>query len=505
MAVTATTSTLSTNAKYINYSASTASADAKTLLLAITDALVAMPAPNQWSRFDSPGGTSVLGTDDDCTTVLRRQTKDFATTSDYQYLGLNMSHTGSNAFYTLYLTQTTDWTSATSATAYGNVCAGPDATFLNTKGLRIPDSLINYSASGTIWLFNENFGTYFVFTGTGITQGYENSYYVGEYAKDFGENAPTGTTIHPAVAVNLRYFFKGSGTAMNSVRWTADNNYRYNQGGGTDFAGHLNSQYQSGHYHAGSTYNASHYNSFGNEWRAQFALAEYPTVASASNQGKGFTRTSSEIGTPAQWNLSYPIGLTTRLHMGWLGWMGHTTSLNAWSLVSHWHHNGGTGTNHNGSQNPNTFRNSLNGYGGSLRGYGLNQYTPDLANGNSIAVYEPTLSTGTINSNYNYYGTYSPYNQSTSTTVDSTTGIAYRNWNFQYYAGTATKFSLLGRLKNFRFSIGHGDMEYEFLDTGTLTLNSEGEFDAAGTSTECWAIPFGNHSLQAGATCWVKK
>jgi len=505
MAVTATTASLSTNAKYINYTASTASTDAKTLLLAITDALVAMPAPNQWSRFDSPGGTSVLGTDDDCTTILRRQTKDFATTGDYQYLGLNMAHTGSNTYYTLYLTHTTDWTSATDAAAYGNVCAGPDSTFMNAKGLRIPNDLINYTASGTIWLFNENFGTYFVFTGTGITAGYENAFYVGEYAKDFGENAPTGTTIHPAAAVNLRYFFKGSGTAMNAARWTGENNYRYNQGGGTDFAAHRNTNYQSGHYGGGSTYAATHYNSYGNEWRAQFALAEYPTVATASSNAKGFTRTSSEIGTPAQWNINYPIGLTTRLHMGWFGWMGHLTNLSAWSLISHFHHHQGSNVNHQGHVCPNLFKNSINGYAGSLRGYGLNQYTPDLANGNSIAVYEPTLGMGTLNSNYTYYSTYSPWSQSTQNTADPTTGLPYQRWNFQYYSGTATKFSLLGRLKNFRFSIGHGDMEYEFLDTGTLTLNSEGEFDASGTSTECWAIPFGNHSLQGGATCWVKK
>ena len=496
MAVTATTASLSTNAKYINYTASTASTDAKTLLLAITDALVAMPAPNQWSRFDSPGGTSVLGTDDDCTTIIRRQSKDFATTGDYQYLGLHMEHTAGNTYYTLYLTHTTDWTSATDATAYGNVCSGPDATFLNAKGLRIPNDLINYTASGTIWLFNENFGTYFVFTGTGITQGYENAFYVGEYAKDFGENAPTGTTIHPAAAVNLRYFFKGSGTAMNSQRWASDNNRYYNMGGSERHQGYRTS--------GGNTWMASHYNAYGNEWRAQFALAEYPTVATANNVTPGFARASAEIGTPSSWNLSYPIGLTTRLHMGWLGYIGHQGNAHAWSLISHWHHTQGTNNNHRGDYCPGTFKNSLNAYSGSFRSMGLNQYTPELANGNDIAVYEPTLSTGTVNSNYPYYST-DVGSQSTSSTVDSFTGLANRQWNWGYYSGIATKFSLLGRLKNFRFSIGHGDMEFEFLDTGTLTLNSEGEFDANGTSTECWAIPFGNHSLQAGATVWVKK
>ena len=48
-------------------------------------------------------------------------------------------------------------------------------------------------------------------------------------------------------------------------------------------------------------------------------------------------------------------------------------------------------------------------------------------------------------------------------------------------------------------------MEFEYLDTATFPIDASGNFDPSGTSTDFWGIPFGNHSLNAGATMWVKK
>ena len=95
--------------------------------------------------------------------------------------------------------------------------------------------------------------------------------------------------------------------------------------------------------------------------------------------------------------------------------------------------------------------------------------------------------------------------QNNTTTTSYTSPYQQKYWNVSEYDGTKIKFSLLGRLKNFRFSCGHGDMEFEFLDTGTFPIDARCNFDPSGTSTEFWAIPFGNHSLKAGATLWVKK
>ena len=519
MAITITTNTLSTNAKYINYSASTAAADAKDLLLAIANALVAMPAPNQWTRVDTAGSTAVLNANDDGTVVLRRQCEDFADSGHYQFLGISLSSDGSA--YTMKLTHCAAWGSLGSATGYSGVAKSPDDTFSFADGLRIPAGLVNYAASGTIWLFNENFGTYFCFTGTGITQGYENSFYVGEYKKDFGENAPTGEYIHNGVAINTRYWFKGTGVGVNLFPtyssygyWPMVSNYGqyYNYGGGTGMAWRDNGP---GSYMYGHTYYATHYSRHGNEYRSQFALTEYPIIndtetGDSNRRKKGFTKSSSEISSPAAWDHTWQIGTSTRVHMGWMGWVGHTHRGNACSIISHWDQKdaasvqnyGGDGNSSTSEGGPGLFSNAMNKYRQSFRTLGINQGTPVIGS-TAIAVYEPTLSCGMLNAQKGA-GYFTP-GQTTSTSTSYTAPYQQKYWKVDDYDGTKIKFSLLGRLKNFRFSCGHGDMEFEFLDTGTFPIDASGNFDPSGTSTDFWAIPFGNHSLKAGATLWVKK
>ena len=131
MAITITTNNLSTNAKYINYSASTAAADAKDLLLAIANALVAMPAPNQWTRVDTAGATAVLNANDDGTVVLRRQCEDFADSGHYQFMGIHLSSDG--ASYTMHITHAAEWGSLGSETGYTNAAVSYTHLTLPTK------------------------------------------------------------------------------------------------------------------------------------------------------------------------------------------------------------------------------------------------------------------------------------------------------------------------------------------------------------------------------------
>ena len=509
MAITITTNSLSTNAKYLNYSASTAAADAKDLLLAIANALTAMPAPNQWTRVDTAGSSAVLNANDNGTVVLRRQCEDFADSSHYQFMGIHLSSDG--ASYTMHITHAAEWGSLGSETGYTNAAKSPDDTFSFALGTQIPAGLINYGASGTIWLFNENFATYFVFTGTGITQGYENAFYFGEYKKDFGENAPTGTYIHNGVAINARYFFKGNGCGINQFMtysspgyWAMQSNrgQYYNPAGGTAMNWQDNGP---GSYLYGNTNFGFDWNSNGMEARSQFACTEYPIINIATGtdyQRKNFTKTSSELAAPTSWDHTWQHGTTTRVHMGWMGWVGHIGRGSSSSIIAHWQQPTAGAVNESGQDGPGLFQRNTNRYRQSFRTMGINEGTPTIGS-TAIALYEPTLSVGTLN-HTKAYGYFTP-GQSTSTSTSYTTPYQNKYWNVENYAGTNIAFALLGRLKNFRFSCGHGDMEFEYLDTATFPIDASGNFDPSGTSTDFWGIPFGNHSLHAGATMWVKK
>ena len=196
--------------------------------------------------------------------------------------------------------------------------------------------------------------------------------------------------------------------------------------------------------------------------------------------------------------------------MGWMGWVGHTHRGNACSIISHWDQKdagsvqnfGGDTASSSAEGGPGLFSNCMNKYRQSFRTLGINQGTPVIGS-TAIAIYEPTLSCGMLNAQKGA-GYFTPA-QNTTTSTTYTAPYQRQYWNVDNYDGTKIKFSLLGRLKNFRFSCGHGDMEYEFLDTGTFPIDASGNFDPSGTSTDFWAIPFGNHSLKAGGTLWVKK
>lgn len=179
MAITVTDTSLSTNARYVVYSGSTAANDAQTLLLKINDALVNLG----WTKYDNAGAAAVLGTADDAKVIMRRVTNDNASSGHYSYLSLRMQHSAST--YNFYLTYSSGHTGNTTYGNWINPVYSRSTVFSNASGVLVNPS---FTAGGTIWLFDEGNSLVMKFTGTGFTEGEPKSVlYFGEYDKIFGE------------------------------------------------------------------------------------------------------------------------------------------------------------------------------------------------------------------------------------------------------------------------------------------------------------------------------
>lgn len=507
MAVTITSSTLSTNAKYLTYGASTAAEDAAEHCKKITDTLISLG----WSRFDTAGETAVLGTTSNATRVLRRATYDNASSGNYQYLGITVSWDGTASYYTLRLTGAAGWSDAASATAFVNPVRLPYGTESSNwksdaSGIYI-DNKLNALGGGTLWIFNDTHGTVFVFTaGTQLNDG-TNVYYVGEYNKTFGEHAANSSSyLHNGIMFNGAELSGNSGAPWGSTPSLALWSYRSSSSPGltpiteVEYNARLPlvqrssapalDAYSDGEAtgYVAPTQVASHVMKAG-ETRPQFVLTEYPT---STNTTSLFGRNIES--TPESWDNSY-IGtsnnqLATRMHFGWLGWVGHNGPM-SYSLASYT-----DGTNSHFGHGHDVYDSDKTDFLSRLSGKSIDSYS------NDYVIYEPSISVGHTGrpAGRNHSMSFS-YTVSGYRPLTYAQGISYAATT-STYAGTAVKFSVFGKMYGIKMGIGFATDQLGFLDTATIPVDANGFYSATGTDTDHWAIPlqYGGNSV-----LWVKK
>jgi len=459
MAITVTDNSLSTNARYVVYSGSTAANDAQTLLLGINDALVNLG----WTKYDNAGASAVLGSADDAKIIMRKTTYDNSNSGHYTYLSLRMRHnSGAYIFYIMY---SADHTGNSTYGQWVNPVYSRSNVFSDGNGIEVNP---NFTSGGTIWLFQEDNSLVMKFTGTGFTEGERRScFYFGEYDKIFGEACDTSTGyIHNGVAIDGNEFVEGTGV-VNSAQ-----------------GGNISSYYSN----ASAPYYYQTFDTHQSEEGtdcAQFALTEYPQTSAQVDQQYDYLR----IGRTGY---DAPIGMTssndgsysdyTRVHLGWLGWIGHIAPSYKTCLASV------IGTN-TSSSNPRQshFTSGVNRYTMPVTRQ-IQQYLPNPSS-NQIALYEPVISSGTIN----------------SAKASSSSHSLYSTLNNNLTAKRV--FAMHGKLFGFRMSLGQPPVAgggYAFLDTANIPLDVDGYYNASGTTTACWAIPIWTNSY-ASACLWVKK
>jgi len=456
MAVTVTDNSLSTNARYVVYSGSTVADDAQTILLGIKDALVNLG----WTKWDNAGANAVLGTAADAKIIMRKETYDNASSGHYKYMILRLSSTGSA--HTLKIAYAADHSNNASYNSWVNI-AYNRTSFNDNEGKAIT---LSFLSGGSIWIFVEDHSIVFKFTGTGFTEATQGScLYFGEYEKIFGEacDASTGY-IHNGVAIDGNDFVTRTGTFGYYNGIWANGSYG---GSASGYVGYVNPKL------AGT----------GGGFGSQFALTEYPQAAGSTytilraGQANWNAPLASTSATDADGILDY-----TRAHLGWLGWIGHVAPAHISNLA----------TVIDGSQSQSVPQTDM-----FTSGYWrytttpveeIAQFLPNPSSPSSIALYEPVISSGTVN-----------YNHLTSSSAHS----------YDSYSSSSQRrgFAIHGKLLGFRMSAGQPPTEsggYQFLDTGTIPLDADGYYSASGTPTSCWAIPIFN-GTRASACIWVKK
>jgi hypothetical protein len=469
MAVTITTNTLSSRVRYLNVSASTANADAKDVVLAMANALIAMG----WSRFDTAGATAVVGTNDNAGVILRRACYDNAQSGHFNYLGLRLTGSGTNT-YTFHLIQAADWSNTTSMSAF----VGGAAAATYTPNSTGRTNFLNFAQGGTIWLFDS--GRTLVITsqsGSTLIKGLDSTWLVGEYKKEFGENVNAATGyIHNGVFTCNRWLMDGNGTGLSDAGDTVGHTAM--SGFVTYGASAGGPQYQAtpeagmGWYAYPTQATRYLYFTAGTGY-SQFVLTEAPAVSAAADA------LSRNTAAPAACGKSF----TTRMLMGYFGYVGHTTFYSAMS-VNHIMRGSmndvvtgastiATSTDHRaadiGSPVPFGATNSskftlLNS---------IQEYSPTVLPTNlKFVVYEPTLSCGTSNG------------LATTWTLSNTQNMTY--------SGPQYKFSMLGRIFDMKIFGPYTSEKYTFLDSMTIPCDSDGFYSEQGTNKDFWVIPTSN-------------
>ena len=501
MAVTVTTTTLSTHARYLNVSASTSNNDAKTIILAMANALIALG----WSRYDTAGATAIIGTDDNAGVILRRALTDNASSSHYNYLGLRLVGT-STTTYTFHLIQAADWTGTTVMANFVSAAnLGPAYYTPNTTG---NTRFMSFSQGGTIWLFDG--GKTLLITsqsGSSLTKSVEQTWIVGEYKKEFGENVNSATAyIHNGVFTNDRAFLDGAGVTANATGNTdVLTSIMGSYTGGTSSQGQAYIYSRVSKNSSGSTSGSYNPNSYSGSTiktgtgvaLPQFGLTEAPTITSAGGTQNSVTSSRAAIAPVAvDW------GFTTRLNMGWLGYIGHINEFYATSINAEFLGNtngqtfdtftqvtlptsnrisGGVGTEYisSGSQGAGTGPILFSARGTYnyplLNSSSFQEYSPATLPSNLLfTVYEPTLSCGTSN------GIQSNY---------------YSNGQSNTYSGPQYKFSMLGRIYDLKVFGPFTSEKYVFLDSMTIPVDADGFFATGGTNTDFWILPVGGNNM----------
>jgi len=479
MAVTVTTNTLSSRVRYLNVSESTANADAKDVILAMANALIALG----WSRYDTAGETAVVGSDDNAGVILRRACYDETTSGHYNYLGLRLVGSGTNT-YTFHLIQAADWSSTTSMTAFVSAAACAAYTPNTTGNTRF----MSFAAGGTIWLFDS--GKTLLITsqsGAFLTKSMENTWIVGEYKKEFGENVDAATEyIHNGVFTNDRWLLDGCGVSSSTVSQSsqlisvpgvlAPTSVMTRVAFDNTLTDYSNVSWTQGiRTGTGSGY-------------AQFSLTEAPSVGTTPLNSVTATRTAV---APT----SVQFGFTTRLLMGYLGYIGHNNDTSSNSIYAEFigYTSGqkkdvytipASRTTTNPVPASSSSSATAAGWGPTLfcargpNGYPLintiQEYSPATLPTNLLfTVYEPTLSCGTSNG----------INSTLSSTVPATLT----------YSGPQYKFSMLGRIFDLKIFGPFTNEKYVMLDSIIMPCDADGFFAVGGTNKEFWILPSGNN------------
>jgi hypothetical protein len=486
MAVTITPNTLSARVKYLNVSPSTANEDAKPIVLAMAAALVTLG----WTRYDTANATEVVGSPSDAGVILRRACQDFANSGHYNYLGLRLVGSATTT-YTFYLTQAADWTGTTSMSSFVNAAQNTIYTPNTTGNTRF----LNFGQGGTIWLFDSG-KTLVIQTSSGstITKSFESTWIISEYKKEFGENVDSSTGyIHNGVFTNDRWLLDGNGGDTAGVVLNGSNP-SYNSamllgpvGLGAQSQNILfNTSYTSSTLTATTDSNGAIKLSSGAPC-SQFCLTEAPAVSGTVNNSNTYTY---NFAPP----VSCGIGFTTRMLMGYMGYIGHISDTFRISINSHFigAYNG-QGNNYNtlftgvttvaGNQpegvNVNSASPGLFTAPGDTRYTVLNSLSPQefspLSSTLQYTIYEPTLSCGTTNG------------------LDTNRLVGSLNADRYIYTGPQYKYSMLGKMYDLKIFGPFTAEKYNFLDSITIPCNSEGFYEEGGVDKDFWLLPTGNH------------
>ena len=471
MAVTITTNTLSSRVRYLNVSGSTANDDARDVVLAMANALIALG----WSRHDTAGANAVIGTNSNAGVILRRAMSDNAQSGHFNYLGLRMVGSGTNT-YTFFLTQAADWTGTTSMSSFVSGATNGSAYTPYTPNTTGRTDFLNFAQGGTIWLFDG--GKTLIITsqsGSTLTKSAGSIWIVGEYKKEFGENVNAATgTIHNGVFTNNRWFLGGNGIggSSNSHVMLAGVQVPGSTVGGIAF--NYNTETSQGAESFGN-------NGFGNYyWAAgytnsQFVLTEAPAVSA------GTSGLSRDAVAPTTCGVSF----TTRILMGYLGYIGQVTPTHANSvnIVLTGSADGVTGAGSFGQGNGVTGAASMPFSTSGARTNTLNnisllnaiqEYSPStMPTALQFNIFEPTLSCGSSNG--------------------LPTSWAMPSSGSGSYSGPQYKFSMLGRIFDMKLFGPYASEKYVFLDSMTIPCDSDGFYNAQGTNKDFWLIPSGNH------------
>jgi hypothetical protein len=487
MAVTVTTNTLSARVRYLNVSASTANEDAKDIVLAMADALVDLG----WTRYDTAGATAVIGSDSDAGVILQRACQDFATSGNYNYLGLRLVGSATTT-YTFHLIQAADWTGTTSMSSFVNAAQNTVYTPNTTGNTRFLDFLLG----GTIWLFDSG-KTLVIQTSSGatLTKSFEGTWIISEYKKEFGENVDSSTGyIHNGVFTNDRWLLDGNGvdTAVSPSGLGVTAQWNSRLIGGFVYMGNASQSLYFDNYEGNDTSTTDPNGGIRTASGApssQFCLTEAPAISTT-------TLNSNTQTFPTAPPVSCGFGFATRMLMGYMGYIGHISETFKISAYSHFigaYNSIGYASNRyttifsgvesvpgNDPENP-----ASSDSPGLFSMFGANRYT--LINSSSTqefspssstlqyTIFEPTLSCGTTNglSNIRRYGT---------STAD--------RFN---YSGPQYKFSMLGRMYDLKLFGPFTAEKYTFLDSMTIPCNSEGFYEEGGVDKDFWVLPTGNH------------
>lgn len=470
MAVTITTNTLSDRVRYLNVSASTANADAQSVVLAMANALIALG----WSRFDTAGATAVIGTADNAGVILRRAMSDNAQSGHFNYLGLRLVGSGTNT-YTFYLIQAADWSNAASMSAFVGAATNGATTTPYTPNTTGRTDFLNFAQGGTLWLFDG--GKTLLITsqsGATLTKSSGATWIVGEYKKEFGENVNAATGyIHNGVFTNNRWLLSanGQGGSNNAHVMLSGINASANQNtGGYYYYDEVTVTAPNFGANGGGNYiwASGHNNS-------QFVLTEAPAV-SASTAGL-----SRDAVAPTTCGVSF----TTRILMGYLGYIGQISPSLANSV------NSVLIGSQDGVVGVPTIAQSQFGGGGITMPFSTSGMRPNTLNNitllNAIQEYSPTTLPTSLQFNI-----FEP-----TLSCGSTNGLV-TSWS-QIQSGSATysgpqyKFSMLGRIFDMKLFGPYTSEKYVFLDSMTIPCDADGFYNAQGTNKDFWLIPSGNH------------